>query len=146
VTDLYTYIPGEKYDVVIASLYQMPVDPLGAISGHRSVDFWGRNLLDHLISLLPQMLKQDGAAYLMQISILSQLKTAELLEQAGMDLRVVDYNFFQFSPVFYQNIQQILRVEQLSDAYHLTFGEEDVMVMYLLEVTHHPRGEERGRR
>ena len=43
---------------------------------------------------------------------------------------------FHFSPVFYENIDQIRRVEELSDAYHLTFGDEDVMVMYLLEITH----------
>jgi hypothetical protein len=48
---------------------------------------------------------------------------------------VVDFSFFHFSPTFYENIEQIHRVEQLSDAYHLTFGEADVMVMYLLEVT-----------
>ena len=48
---------------------------------------------------------------------------------------VIDYAFFHFSPVFYENIDQIRRVEQLSDAYHLQFGEDDVMVMYLLKVT-----------
>jgi hypothetical protein len=69
----------------------------------------------------------------MQISILGQLRTAELLDRAGFEGRVIDFAFFQFSPVFYENIEQIKRVEQLSDAYHLQFGEEDVMVMYLIE-------------
>ncbi|MFL5802200.1 MAG: hypothetical protein ACJ8CR_10730 [Roseiflexaceae bacterium] len=36
----------------------------------------------------------------------------------------------------YEHIEQSRRVEQLSDAYYLTFGEDEVMVMYLLEVTH----------
>jgi hypothetical protein len=31
---------------------------------------------------------------------------------------------------------QIGRVEELSDAYHLTVGEQEVMVAYLLEVRH----------
>lgn len=132
--DLYTYQPEETFDLVVASLYQMPVDPTGEITGHRPVDFWGRNLLDHLIKLLPQLLAKNGAAYLMQISILSQLRTTKLFEEVGLVGRVIDYAFFHFSPVFYENIDQIQRVEQLSDAYHLQFGEDDVMVMYLVEV------------
>ena len=136
VVDLYTYQPEEKYDLVVASLYQMPVDPLGEMTSHRPADFWGRNMLDHLISLLPDLLEDGGTAYLMQISALSRLRTVELLEAAGFDAKVIDFSFFHFSPVFYQNISQIQRVEQLSDAYHLTFGDDQVMVMYLLEVVY----------
>ena len=132
--DLYAYLPEQRYDVVIASLYQMPVDPKGETTGHRPVDFWGRNMLDHLISLLPDLLADGGVAYIMQISILSQLRTAALLAEAGLEAQVVDFAFFHFSSVFYENIEQIHRVEEMSDAYHLTFGDDDVMVMYLLEV------------
>jgi S-methylmethionine-dependent homocysteine/selenocysteine methylase/tRNA1(Val) A37 N6-methylase TrmN6 len=135
VVDLYTYLPDEKYDLIVASLYQMPVDPMAETTSHRSADFWGRNMLDHLISLLPDLLEGNGIAYLMQISALSQLRTAELLDAAGFDARVIDFSFFHFSPVFYQHIDQIHRVEELSDAFHLTFGEDQVMVMYLLEAT-----------
>ena len=134
VVDLYTYVPEQRYDLIIASLYQMPVDPMGEATGHRPVDFWGRNMLDHLISLLPDLLEEDGVAYLMQISVLSQLRTAELLEAAGFDCRVVDFSFFHFSELFFRNLEQIRRVEELSDAYHLSFGRDQVMVMYLLEV------------
>ena len=135
VIDLYTFTPVEAYDMIVASLYQMPVNPMGEVSGHRPADFWGRNLLDHLIALLPELLDEDGVAYVMQISILGQLRTAQLLARAGLDARVVDFAFFHFSPVFYENIEQIRRVEQLSDAYHLKFGDDDVMVMYLLAIT-----------
>jgi SAM-dependent methyltransferase len=131
--DLYTFQPDGKFDLIVASLFQMPVDPMGDVTGHRPVDFWGRNLLDHLIRLLPKLLTEDGAAYLMQISILGQQRTAELLDKAGFEARVVDFAFFHFSPVFYENIEQINKVEQLSDAYHLQFGQDDVMVMYLIE-------------
>jgi SAM-dependent methyltransferase len=134
--DLYAYLPDEKYDVVVASLYQMPVDPMGEISGHRPVDYWGRNMLDHLITLLPNLLEADGVAYLMQISILSQLRSLTLFEEGGLDSKVIDFAFFRFNSTFYENIEQIQRVEQLSDAYHLKFGDEEVMVMYLLEVRH----------
>jgi hypothetical protein len=80
------------------------------------------------------MLAEDGVAYLMQISLLSQLRTAELMERVGLNCRVIDFAFFHLSPVFYENIDQIRRVEQLSDAYHLAFGEEEVSAMYLLDV------------
>ena len=136
VVDLYTYQPAEQYDVIVASLYQMPVDPFTETSSHRTADFWGRNLLDHLLTLLPDMLAAGGRAYVMQISILGQLRTAELLGQVGLSSRVLDFSFFPFSPIFQANREQIAHVEQLSDAYHLNPGDEDIMVMYLLEITH----------
>ncbi len=136
VLDLYAYLPEEKYDVVVASLYQMPVDPFGEPTGHRSLDYWGRNLLDHLISLLADLLEPQGAAYVMQISLLSQVRTAELLQDRGLDSKVIDFTFLPFTPTFDRHMEQIQRVEQLSDAYHLSFGEENVLVMYLLEIRH----------
>jgi S-methylmethionine-dependent homocysteine/selenocysteine methylase/SAM-dependent methyltransferase len=132
--DLYTYDPDESYDLVVASLYQMPVDPFQGAS-HRPPDFWGRNLLDHLIGLLPRLLDADGRAYLMQLSILGQLRTAELLEANGLEAKVVDIGFFPMSDLFLENREQIARVEQLSDAWHLELGDSDVMAAYLLELT-----------
>jgi S-methylmethionine-dependent homocysteine/selenocysteine methylase/SAM-dependent methyltransferase len=132
--DLYTYEPDESYDLVVASLYQMPVDPFQGAS-HRPPDFWGRNLLDHLIGLLPRLLDADGRAYLMQLSILGQLRTAELLEANGLEAKVVDIGFFEMSDLFLENREQIARVEQLSDAWHLELGDSDVMAAHLLELT-----------
>ena len=132
--DLYTYEPDGSYDLVVASLYQMPVDPFQGAS-HRPPDFWGRNLLDHLIGLLPRLLEADGRAYLMQLSILGQLRTAELLEANGLEAKVVDIGFFPMSDLFLENGEQIARVEQLSDAWHLELGDSDVMAAYLLELT-----------
>ena len=133
--DLYPWVPKDRYDIVVASLYQMPVDPYEQPSGHRPLDFWGRNLLDHLITLLPKLLTEDGVAYLMQLSILGQERTAELLAEAGFQARVADFEFFAFHSLFERRKAQIERVEELSDAYHLRFRDEDVMVAYLLEVT-----------
>ena len=132
--DLYTYEPDERYDVVVASLYQMPVDPFAGAT-HRPPDFWGRNLLDHLIGLLPRLLAEGGRAYVMQLSILGQLRTAELIELHGLEAKVVDHGFFPMSELFLENREQIARVEQLSDAWHLELGDADVMVAYLLELT-----------
>ena len=137
--DLYAYEPDDRYDVVAASLYQMPVDPFEEVTGHRPLDFWGRNLLDHLIDLLPRLLADEGRAYVMQLSVLSQLRTAELLEANGLTARVVDYAFFPFNELFEANRPQIERVEALSDAYHLAFGEEEVAVAYVLAIERAPQ-------
>ncbi len=133
--DLYPWVPRDRYDVVVASLYQMPVDPYDQPNGHRPLDFWGRNLLDHLITLLPRLLTPDGRAYMMQLSILGQERTADLLARAGFESRVVDFSFFGFHALFAERRSHIERVEELSDAYHLRFRDEDVMVAYLIEVS-----------
>ncbi len=133
--DLYPWLPEERYDVIVASLYQMPVDPFEQVVTHRPLDYWGRNLIDHLIEMLPKALADDGVAYIMQLSIIGQERTSELLEKVGFQARVVDYTFFPFHELFKEKQDQIERVEQLSDAYHLSLGGEEIMVAYLIEVT-----------
>lgn len=133
--DLYEWEPEHRYDVCVASLYQMPVDPFEEPTGHRPLDYWGRNLLDHFISILPRVLTEGGTAYVMQLSILGQRETSRQLQRAGLRARVVDFSFFPFSDLFRGNQAQIERVEQLSDAFHLRLGGSDIMVAYLLEVT-----------
>ncbi|MBA2741331.1 MAG: homocysteine S-methyltransferase family protein [Actinobacteria bacterium] len=133
--DLYMFEPKQRYDLVVASLYQMPVNPFEQAGGHRPLDYWGRNLVDHLLRLLPSLLEDAGAALVMQLSIVSQLQTEELLDELGLRSRVVDFSFFPFSPLVEENLAQIERVEQLSDAHHLTLANERIMVAYLLEIT-----------
>jgi homocysteine S-methyltransferase len=133
--DLYPWVPAERYDVIVASLYQTPVDPFEQVTTHRPLDYWGRNLLDHLIHMLPEALADDGVAYIMQLSIIGERRTALLLDSLGFQSRVVDYGFFEFSELFADKRAQIERVEENSDAYHLTFGDSDLMVAYLIEVT-----------
>jgi S-methylmethionine-dependent homocysteine/selenocysteine methylase/SAM-dependent methyltransferase len=140
VVDLYAWVPDAAYDVVVASLWQMPTDPFDRPTSHRPLDFWGRNLIDHLISLLPTLLSRDGRAYVMQLSILGQQRTESLLAQSGLTARVVEFSPFPFTPLFAERKPQIERVEQLSDAYHLQFGDDDVMVAYLLEIRHQGSG------
>lgn len=133
--DLYSFVPERKYDLVVASLYQMPTDPRGMMHGHRDIDYWGRNLLDHFIRSLDEYLAEEGVAYLMQVSMLGAKQTGDLLARSGLEARVVDFNLYQFNPVFRENLSQIEAVEKLSDAYHFHFREgEDTMVMYLLEI------------
>jgi hypothetical protein len=47
----------------------------------------------------------------------------------------VDFGFFEFTELFAEKADQIRRVEELSDAYHLRLGDQGVMVAYLIEVT-----------
>ena len=68
--DLYPWVPHERWEVIVASLFQMPVDPFEQTTSHRPVEYWGRNLLDHLLAKLPGALAPDGVAYVMQLSIL----------------------------------------------------------------------------
>jgi S-methylmethionine-dependent homocysteine/selenocysteine methylase/SAM-dependent methyltransferase len=132
--DLYPWVPEERYELIVASLYQMPVDPAEQVSTHRPLDYWGRNLLDHLITKLPDALAEDGVAYLMQLSILSQERTAALLAENGFEATVVDYSFFEVTDLFRRSSEHIQNVEELTDAYHMRFGDQSVMVAYLLEV------------
>ncbi len=124
--DLFPWEPEERYDVIVASLYQMPVDPFEQVSTHRRLDYWGRNLVDHLIALLPKALADDGVAYLMQLSIIGEQRSVAQLDALGYQSRVVDFAFFEFHELFDEKSDQIARVEALSDAYHLKLGDQDV--------------------
>jgi S-methylmethionine-dependent homocysteine/selenocysteine methylase/SAM-dependent methyltransferase len=134
--DLYQWEPDRRFELIVASLYQMPVDPFEEPTGHRPLDYWGRTLLDHMLRLLGRLLEPEGTAYVMQLSIIGQQATARLLADQGLKARVVDVGFFPFEGVFEENRMQIERVEQFSDAYHFTVADRDVMVAYLLEITH----------
>ncbi len=132
--DLYPWVPEERYDVIVASLFQTPVDPYEQVTTHRPLDYWGRNLIDHLIAKLPDALAGDGVAYVMQLSIIGQERTAELLAAHGLGARVAAFGFFEFNALFEGRRDQIERVEARSDAYHLHLDGTDVIVAYLLEV------------
>jgi cyclopropane fatty-acyl-phospholipid synthase-like methyltransferase len=134
--DLFPWVPEERYEVIVASLYQKPTDPFARVSSHRLPDYWGRNLVDQLIAKLSEALAPEGVAYIVQLSILSQRHTADALAARGFVAQAVDYTLFSFPPEQEESRTQIGRVEELSDAYHLTVGEESVMVAYLLEVRH----------
>lgn len=134
VADLNHWRPRRRYDLVVASLYQMPVDPKGEPQPERPPDFWGRDLLDLFLRLLPQLLVDGGRALVLQLSIVGQQQTAALLEELGLEGRIVDFGFFPFGPLFTRNAEQISVVESLSDAHHIHVGDEDVMIAYALEI------------
>ncbi len=138
--DLYPWVPEERYEVIVASLFQLPSDPFQQVAGHGPVDYWGRNAFDQLLAKLPQALAPEGAAYVVQLSILSQQRTAELLAASGFEATVVDYDLFPFPDRFKEERAQIDRVEELSDAYHLRMSGQDAVVAYLLEIRRQGEG------
>jgi S-methylmethionine-dependent homocysteine/selenocysteine methylase/SAM-dependent methyltransferase len=142
--DLFPWTPEERYEVVVASLHQEPADPAGAVSTHRAVDYWGRQLVDQLVAKLAGALAPEGVAYVMHLSILSQQRTAELLDAAGFRAHVVDWVMYGLPAGHAQAQEQLARVEDLSDAFHLRVGERDVLVAYLLEITAKGNGNGRG--
>jgi len=128
-------VPEERYDVIVASLCQIPVDLFEPVVSHRPLDYWGRALVDHLFRMLPEALADDGTAYVMQLSIIGERRTTQLLDRLGYQARVVDFGLFEFTGLVSDARDQIARVEELSDAYHLKLGATDVMAAYLLEIT-----------
>jgi SAM-dependent methyltransferase len=137
--DLYPWVPEERYDLIVASLHQLPVDPFEPVASHRPRDFWGRSQVDHLLGLLPLALADDGVAYVLQLSILSERRTTSLLARAGFSARVVDFAFVEFGESgAAEERAQIERVEDRSDAYHLRIGDRDLMAAYLVEIRREP--------
>ncbi|MDX6275854.1 MAG: hypothetical protein QOJ92_3064 [Frankiales bacterium] len=132
--DVFPWVPEERYEVIVACVEQTPVDPEQQVAGHRPVDYWGRTPLDHLLAKLPDALAPEGVAYVMQLSILSQRRSADLLAAAGLEAQIVDYAVFPFPPELAEQRAQVARVEELSDAYHLRIGDRDLLVAYLLEI------------
>ncbi len=134
--DLYPWLPEERYEVVVATLPQMPTDPVEQMSSHRPADYWGRGLFDQVITKLPAALAPEGVALVTMTSVLSRLRTLELIEQVGLEASVVAWELEDIPEDYREHIEQIGHVEELSDAYHLAAGGRDALVVYLLEVRH----------
>jgi S-methylmethionine-dependent homocysteine/selenocysteine methylase/SAM-dependent methyltransferase len=134
--DLYPWVPEIRYDVIVASLYQTPVDPFEQLTSHRPFDYWGRNAVDHVLGRLPDALAPDGVAYVLHLSILSQRRTMELLAEHCLTCRVADFEFFPLTEHFAEALPQIDKVIAQSDAHLLDIGGSRSIVAYLLEVRH----------
>jgi S-methylmethionine-dependent homocysteine/selenocysteine methylase/SAM-dependent methyltransferase len=133
-TDLRPWVPEERYDAIVACLPQAPQDPYQQVTTHMDGDYWGRNLLDQVIRKLPAALAPDGVAYLVHLSTVAQAATTELLARCGLVATVVDHRPYRFPPSLADAMPQIERVEELSDAYHLSLGAARMVVAYLLEI------------
>ena len=136
VADIYPWIPEERYEVVVANLPQTPIDPLTQLSSHRPTDYWGRGLIDQVITKLPRALASEGRALLAVTSLLSRERTLELLAHAGLTARVVAWELQDLPPDFLDQREHLVQVERLSDGYTVQVGDTDAVVIYLLEVRH----------
>jgi S-methylmethionine-dependent homocysteine/selenocysteine methylase/protein-L-isoaspartate O-methyltransferase len=134
VADVQPWLPEEPYDLVVAHLCQVPTDPFEQESSHGWMDYWGRTLVDQVIAKLPGALAPGGTALMLHLSTLSAERTLELASEHGLEARVVDYLVVPFSPEMAAAADQVARVEQLSDAFHVSLGGEDFLVAYLLEL------------
>ena len=79
---------------------------------------------------------RQAGAYRSVDSARRQLAGPEsLLRQAGFQSRILDFALHQFTPLFLENLEHILQVEGISDAYHFGFRDEQVMMLYLVEAS-----------
>jgi S-methylmethionine-dependent homocysteine/selenocysteine methylase/SAM-dependent methyltransferase len=132
--DIYPWLPGERYEVVVANLPQVPADPLSELSSHRPTDYWGRGLVDQVIAKLPRALAAEGRALLTLSSLLSRERTVALLAEAGLAAEVVAWEVDDLPDD--QRGAHIAQIQQLSDGHTLPVGDGEVLVTYLLEVRH----------
>lgn len=134
VADLSTWHPSERYELVVASVEQPPVDPCQPDPCVREFDPWGRRLIDALIARLPVFLAREGVAYLTQTSLISQRRTMQMLWSAGMEAQVVAWHFWP-ADVPRKDRPHLDQIEQASDAFRFRVADhEDIVVVYLLEI------------
>ena len=114
------------------------------VSTHRAVDYWGRQLVDQLIGKLPSALAPEGVAYVMHLSLLSQQRTAELLDAAGFRAAVVDWSMFEHAAAARGHAHADRARRGAQRRLPPGVGERDVVVAYLLEVTAKASGNGRG--
>ena len=135
--DLFDWEPERSFDVVVASLYQLPVDPFDEPTGSSASRLLGPHAPRPLPAAPPQAARAGREG----------VRDAALDHRAARD-RAPSRSRRASTPGSSSSASsrsarssseskaQIERVEQLSDAYHIEIGDEDVMVAYLLEVTH----------
>jgi release factor glutamine methyltransferase len=133
VADLNTWLPGERYELVVASVEQPPADPCQSDPYDREFDPWGRRLIDGLITRLAVFLAREGVAYLTQTSLTSQRRTMQMLRAAGMEAHVVAWHFWPVD-VPQEDKPHLDQVERASDAFHFRVAGSDIVVVYLLEI------------
>ncbi len=134
--DIYPWVPQERYEVVVANLPQMPADPLSELSSHRPTDYWGRGLVDQVITKLTRAMAAEGHALLTMTSLLSREQTLQLLARHGLSAEIVSWQLEPLPDEYRQQREHLAHVEQLSDGYTLDVGDEDVLVTYLLDIRH----------
>lgn len=141
VTDLYPWLPEERYELVVANLPQVPVDPITRLSSHRPIDYWGRGLIDQVIRRLPHALASEGRALLTLTSLVSRERTAMLLDELGLSAEVVAWELQDLPRDYLAHSEHLARVESSSDGYLLHLNGHRTLVCYLLEIRRQAYGD-----
>ena len=132
--DLYPWVPEERYEVIVASLYETPVDPFRAVDRPPARRLLGAQPARPADRQAPRALAAEGVAYIVQLSIASQQRTLERLGARASRPRVVDHTLFCFPPALAQSRAQIAPSRGAQRRLPPALGSDDVMVAYLLEV------------
>ena len=136
VVDLYPWLPSERYEVIVANLPQVPLDPATEVLSHRPVDYWGRGLVDQVLSKLPRALAEEGVAFITLTSIISRERTMALLDDHELSAHVVAWELTSAPTSERWNEAHVSQVEALSDAFRVSVGDEPQLVAYLLAIRH----------
>ncbi len=134
--DIFPWVPDERYELIVANLPQVPIDPGTQLQSHRPTDYWGRGLVDRVISQLPEALAPEGRALMTLTSLLSGEQTEALIHQTGLVAEVVTWEVADAPISLEAQRAHVDNLERLSDAFHLAIGDTDALVIYLLEIRH----------
>ncbi len=136
VGDLYPWVAEERYELIVGCLPQVPVDPRSQLSSHRPTDYWGRGLVDQMISKLPHALAAEGQALLAVTSLLSRERTVARLADAGLTGEVVAWELQDLPAGYREHLDHLAKVQSSSDAYLVSVGDHEALVCYLLSLRH----------
>lgn len=134
VADLYPWVPEERYELIVAGLPQLPVDPVSQLSSHRPFDYWGRGLVDQAIAKLPSALAEEGRALLTLTSLLSRERTLQLLDHAGLAAEMVAWEVEDLPRSYLEHAEHVARVAGSDDCHLVELGGGQALVCYLLEI------------
>ena len=113
--------------------------PVRAGVSHRPLDYWGRNLIDHLIRLLPEALADDGTAYIMQLSIIGERRTIENLDRSGYSSRLSTSRSSSSASCSGARASRSSASRSSPTRTTSRSARPEVMVAYLLEITRRGR-------
>jgi S-methylmethionine-dependent homocysteine/selenocysteine methylase/SAM-dependent methyltransferase len=136
VADLYPWLPGERYEAIVACLPQIPSEPLTGLSSHRRTDYWGRGLVDQVINKLPGALATEGVALLTLTSVLSGQRTLEQLAEVGLEAEIVSWELADLPDLDASQRSHLETITSLSDAFTVDVAGQSAVVTYLLQIQH----------
>ena len=136
-TDLYPWVPEERYEVIVASLPETPVDPFqpgrrapaGRLLGPRAARPGAR-------ASCPRRSRRRASRTSCSSRSPRRRGRSSCSPRTASRAASWTSGCSASRPGSPTSRAQIARVEELSDAYHVRIGDHDAMVAYLLEIRH----------